>query len=1065
MYLDNLRKNNDAIFAGDTEFYTKLLLPENFTTFKELKKVICHTDFVLTQLATPDSEVKTYEHPDIKAGLLPTWRGNCVFSEFLGYQEIDKPKSKKVKTFNIAYLFYFSAYDIFGLFRDKNTQINLAKQLLGGRVLQVKSFPNHLRTGVFIEVPGVDKNGNECLEVREIAIKPFDAKGYTPAGVSGLNKTFETWGVKFTNKNWLKFFDIANFKSEYLNTVEMIEVLLEDGTSKWMSKHEIVVEYATGDGLKEMFTLYENVHINGRNTLDKMGYSEYDLKNFQTIGNISNQVGVAACLSGLNMNMTKEDETQISKYFYPSSAYSLLDNCFATIRELLNIDGGFCKYMKPTEPTIHDLTIDNDLAGAYAEAMRSLPYCVGVPCVISYPYDRENRANFYKEFTKLRNKDCIYDGAWVARISTTEPLTFKQDLIFSKIFGATDFEKSQIEDEDGFFVIDDSKVNELNDLGILAMIPDGSFQLLNNEIISGIITHDILQFIELFWSKSEKKELFSKLRIDTMIFYNKKFLLSPDEFKNEFSKLDDSIVFNFDNGTSIKDKRKPIWCIVPTDKGWFGDLTNIRNDLKSLASIAKKLIDPAILSEDDLAALNGKLSRFLKVPNLSDNDRNDLQFMLDCVKNKHEQNTINITKLNELAAKYKCEQNGFKCVNNSSYGVTGSALWQQERPSKVIDKDGNITEYARPKIGNMVFAQNVTARVRLGAYCMCKASNGYSVITDGTQSNINEFWFWNWKGYQRSVFGSQELWNLSRYNTAKEIDPKGFFNVKLAPLGNMGKWEVIVLNESNKTVTISNGDIEITGNEENWKQLDIMSYQHAKNLFGELDIFKNDVMKYASKDLYKGAAFQSQANYLFEKFFKSDKDVMGEKTDLKTKARGYNLSKCVHYSPDLSDEKFKHPYEEMIKDIYYKDQANIYLKAVYSPQLLGIDDFNKSENITNDYIERGFFPHSPTFRSSRPSPFSLSMFKWNTRKQYEVWDKKVNSWKLKTGFGVELIFLTDEIINNRQKLKYSEVVNKIQTMIDDNISLHTLDKRMIEKLSTLQHPQYFIEENLSCELI
>ena len=93
------------------------------------------------------------------------------------------------------------------------------------------------------------------------------------------------------------------------------------------------------------------------------------------------------------------------------------------------------------------------------------------------------------------------------------------------------------------------------------------------------------------------------------------------------------------------------------------------------------------------------------------------------------------------------------------------------------------------------------------------------------------------------------------------------------------------------------------------------------------------------------------------------------------------------------------------------------------------------------------------------------MFKWNTRNQYEVWDKKVNSWKLKTGFGVELIFLNDEIINNREKLKYSEVVNKIQTMIDENISLHTFDKRMIEKLSTLQHPQYFIEENLSCELI
>ena len=1065
MYIDNLRKNNDAIIAGDTEFFTKLLLPENFTTFKELKKVLCQSEFVLVQLASIDSAVRTYEYPDIKAGLLPTWAGNCVLSDFLGYQEIDKPKSKKVKTFNIAYLFYFSAYDIFGLFKDKNTQINLAKQLLGGRIMREKSFPNHLRTGVYIQVPSIDKKGNDCLEVMEIAIKLYDAKGYTPAGVSGLNKTFETWGVKFTNKNWLNYFDIANFKEEYLNTVDMVEIPLEDGTTKWMSKHQIVVEYASNDGLKELFSLYENVHDQARNTLDKMGYEDYNLKNFQTIGNIANQVGIAACLNGLDMDMTKVDEIQLSKYLYPSSAYSLLDNCFATIRELLNIDGGFCKNMKTTYPCIYDLTIDNDLAGAYAEAMRSLPYCVGIPCVIAYPYDRENRANFYKEFTKLRNKDCIYDGAWVARISTTEPLSFKQDLIFSKIFGATDFEKSQSEDEDGFFVIDDSKINDLNDLGILAMIPDGSFQLLNNEIISGIITHDILQFIELFWSKSEKKELFSKLKIDSMIFYNKKFLLTPDEYKIEFSKLDDTIVFNFDKGTSIKDKRKPIWCIVPTDKGWFGDLTNIRNDLKGLASIAKKLTNPNNLSEDDLITLDSKLSKFLTVPNLSENDKNDLSFMLDCVKNKHEENTINITRLNELAAKYKCEQNGFKCVNNSTYGVTGSALWQTERPTKVTDKDGNVTEYARPKIGNMVFAQNVTARVRLGAYCMCKSSNGYSIITDGTQSNINEFWFWNWKGTKGENFGSQELWNLSRYNTPTQVDYKGRFNVKLAPLGNMGKWKVTALNETNKTVTISNGEISITGNEENWKELDIMSYQHAKNLFGELDIFKNDVMKYASKDLYKGAAFQSQANYLFEKFTKSDKDVMGNETDLKIKARGYNLSKCVFFTPDLSDEKFKHPYEEMISDIYYKDEANIYLNAVYSPQLLGIDDFNKSENVTNDFIERGFFPHSPTFRSSRPSPFSLSMFKWNTRKQYEMWDKKVNSWKLKTGFGIELIFLNDEIINNREKLKYSEVVNKIQIMIDDNISLHTLDKRMIEKLNELQHPQFYIEDNLSCELI
>jgi hypothetical protein len=1061
MWLENLKKSNDAIIAGDTEFSNELSLPKNYSNFKELKKIICTTHFVMVQLATPDSDVKIYEHPDVAAGLLPTWDGNCVLSNFLNFDECQKTnKNKKVKTFNIAYLFYFSAYDIFGLFKDKNTQINIAKQLSGGRIMREKSFPNHLRTGVFIEVPSVDKKGNHYLEVKEIAIKLYDAKGYTPAGVSGLNKTFETWGVKFENKTWLKYFDISNFKSEYLNTVDMVEIPVEDGT-KWMSKHQIVASYARGDGLKEMFTLYNNVHHQARNTLDKMGYFDYDLKNFKTIGNIANQVGVAACLNGLNMSMTKDDEIQIAQYFYPSSAYSLLENSYGTVRELLNVDGGFCKNMKPTYPVIRDLTIDNDLAGAYAEAMRSLPYIIGIPSVISYPYDRENRANFYQEFNKLRKKQYIYDGAWVARVSTIEPLTFKQDLIFSKIFGATDFEKSQIEDEDGFFIIDDSKIDDLNDKGILSLIPDGSFQLLNNEIISGILTHDLLQFIELFWSKSEKKELFSKLRIDSMIFYHKKFLVTSDEFKNEFSKLNDTIVFNFNNGISIKDKRKPIWCVVPTDEGWFGDLTHIRNNLKTLSSIAKKLTKPNNLTDDDFIEFNVKLTQFLTMPNLTDNDKFELTFILDCVKNKK---NIDVHRLNELAIKYKCEQNGFKCVNNSTYGVTGSPLWQQEKPSKTIDKNGKINEYSRPKIGNMVFAQNVTARVRLGAYCMCKSSNGYSVITDGTQSNLNEFWFWRWKSSTNHVFGSQELWNLSRYNKPSEIDPKGRFEVKLAPLGNNGKWVLVAINEENKTVTIKNNEITITGGEENWKLLDSMSYLHAKSLFGELDIFKKDVMKYASKDVYKGAAFQSQANYLFEKFFKSDKDVLGNETDLKIKARGYNLSKCVYYSPDLTDEKMLHPYEEMINKIYNTNEADIYLKSVYSPQLLGIDDFNKSENVTTDYIMRGFLPHSPTYRSSKPSPFSLSMFRWNTRKQYETWDKKIESWKNKTGFGLELLFLDPEIVENRKKLKYSEVVNKIQELIDDNISPHLFDKRIIEKLN-VKHPQLFLEENLACELI
>ena len=1074
-YLQKEMSKLDGFTIGDTEFQNKIKLPDTFDNYSDLKKTICQTIFGVVQIARPHESVTVYEHPDVGLNLLPSWKGNCVLTHHYGYNEVPKP-SGKVKTFDIGYGYYYSTFDIFGLFRDKDTQFKIARELIGGRVTRTKAFPNNLKTGVYFEYPTIDNSGNDIIEIRELAIKLYDFNGYTPAGVAGLDKTFETWGVKFENKGWKSYFDITKFVDEYSNTVDLVKVYLKDDSPvplkdgeptikdcevKWMSKHDICVQYASGDGVKEMIDLYNNVHTQGRLTLDKMGYESYNLKNFQTIGNLANQVGVARCLSALGLGVAKEDETQLAKYLYTSSAYSLLDECYTTVNQVLNVDGGFCKNMKPTYPVIKDLTLDMDLAGAYAESMKSLPYCVGIPSVISYPKDRDYRANFFEEYKKLSKKDFLYPGAWVARVSTKELLTFKQDLIFSKVFGKTDFEKNEQEDDEGFYEIDSNVMTSLNEKGLLARVPDGAFQMLSNEIISGILTSDIMQFITTYWSKSEQKELFSKLQIECLVFYNKKFLLSAEEFKSEFSKLDNTLAFNFDKGTTIKDKRKPIWTIIPTNKGWFGDLTNIRNQLKFYGALAKSILNPSNVSDEQLKEIHCKVSNIIATVKLDTSDLQTLNRLLYIIENYQLISDENIDELNIIASKYKCEQNGFKGVNNSSYGVTGSLLWQTEKPIETTKKDGTKVSFGRPKIGNIVFAQNVTARVRLGAYCMDKGLNGYSIITDGAQFNLNQVWDWNWKGLTGSYFGCQELWNLSRYNKSIQVDPSRYFKVSLQPLGNDGEWKLVGL--EGKKVVISNNSITIKGNEENWGELDDIAYNHVKSKFIELDIFQGDVMKYASKDLYKGAAFQSQANYMFETFFEK-KDLLGNTSNKKIKARGYGLNKCVFKSPDLSDDKLIHPYESMISDIYFKDEANVYITTVFSHQLLGVNDFNKTEKSANDYMSRGFLPHAPTYRSSKPSPFSLSMFKWNNRKQYELWDKKVESWKSKTGFGVELLFLTEEMVKDRVNLCYSEVVGKLQDMIDENISLNTLDKRVADKLSVIRHPQKLIEENLCCEV-
>lgn len=1075
-YIENILSKYNAVIAGDTEFANKLLLPTSYKSFKEYKKIICKTKFVLVQLQKYGEPTRIFEHPDMALGLLPSWKSNCVLVDLLGLSEVFSPReqwkenydekvniaytkieekekkllerkqkldssknkntqayqksfeslklkfekleeekedflyktnnrkenfdTRNIKQFPIAYFFYFSAFDVFGLFRTKESQIKIAKQLLGGRVLREASFPNCLRTGIFVEVENEDGD----TEIKEISIKLFDAKGYTPAGAKGLQGTFDTWGVPFANKDWKKFFNITKFDEEYADTVTMVNVAPESQTPHYMSKHDITTKYAGDDGLTELFMLYENIHASIQDTANRLKLGS-SVKNFQTIGNAANQIGVGAISKGLGMVSDKKSEEyklsqyKLAQYLYPSSGYALLDGYHYTINQLLNIDGGYCKNLKPCYPIIKDLVLDMDLQGAYVGSMKSLPFAVGIPCVYSFPKDRDYRPNFFQEYSKLLKKDLIYPGAWVARVTTTEKLSFKQDLIFSKIFGATDYEKALIDDGEGFFVLDDSLIDDLNDKKILAEIPEGAFQLLNNEIISGTMTHDVLQVIQFCWTKVEQQELWKKLRIDSMIFYNKKYLMDTETFKVEFEKLNDEIHHSFENGAStVTDKRKAIWTIIDTNDGWFGTLQNIRNEMKAEADKAKEI---------------GEV---------------------------------------EKATQLKAGQNGTKNINNSSYGVSGSVFYQTEKPVLTVKEDGTESYYANPKMGNVVFAQNTTARVRVGAWCMAKGLNGLPVVTDGTPFNLNEVWSWNWEGTNGHVFGSDYLWRLSRYNTSNKVDYKSRFRVKLEPLGGK-KWEITNLNPDKELVTISNGEVTFTGKEEKWKELDEMAYQHVKSLFGELDIFKNDVMKYASKDLYKGAAFQSQANYLFERFFDSKKDLLGQPTTFTSKARGYNLSKLVHHLPNLEDEGVIHPYTKMLNDIYLHDIADVYIENVFSPQLLGVTDFNKTENVTADYIERGFLPHAPTFRSSKPSPFSLSMFRWNNRKQYEAWDKKVESWKSRTGFGIELLFLTVEMVKNRTPLGYSETINKIQNLIDANTNPSTFDERIREKLTTVIHPQ------------
>ena len=45
------------------------------------------------------------------------------------------------------------------------------------------------------------------------------------------------------------------------------------------------------------------------------------------------------------------------------------------------------------------------------------------------------------------------------------------------------------------------------------------------------------------------------------------------------------------------------------------------------------------------------------------------------------------------------------------------------------------------------------------------------------------------------------------------------------------------------------------------------------------------------------------------------------------------------------------------------------------------------------------------------------------------------------------------MVENRTPLGYSDTINKIQVLIDENTSPNSFDRRIFEKLTTVVHPQ------------
>ena len=580
----------------DSEFFTTILLANNPKTYDDYKKVICDFVPVTVQLCNyKESNVTVYEHPLLGYGILPSFKSDFALLDFYGFEQVEEP-IKKVKQFIFELYMFYSPLDILCLFKTREKMIEIDTLIESGRVLRAKDKSGLIRTGCYFE----DVEGNIC----EAFIKINDMKGFTPAGVSGLEATALSWGVNFTGKDYKKYFDISDVRKAYKNK----EPFACDLDSKiTYTQHDYFIKYAKDD-VPVLWETKESVLSKITELAKRLEFST-EFAPFQTIGNMTNQIGVKSLLKQLELNDDKHGRYLLASYLYPSSAISLCDEGYATAKYLASIDGGYCKHKRTTDVLVYGLISDMDLRSGYASAMEIMPFGMGIPAIISSPEGREK--TLWKKLHKSVT-DNLIDDLWVSRINTTKPLSFDQDLIYSKIFGEYDYADAYedlISDEDN----DTEEDNGLK-------IPSGQFQLLRREIKNGIFTSDIKQVIDNYWKPSERKEFYDSIEIVSLIYYPKKFEVENlEEFKINYQS-NGKIEYRLTNkGQEPKDTRGICWYRCSMGEGWINPLKKERDALKSAR--------------------------------------------------KNEQNI-------EKALSMDASQNALKNINNSTYGVSGSKYYQ-----------------------------------------------------------------------------------------------------------------------------------------------------------------------------------------------------------------------------------------------------------------------------------------------------------------------------------------------------------------------------------------------------
>lgn len=241
------------------------------------------------------------------------------------------------------------------------------------------------------------------------------------------------------------------------------------------------------------------------------------------------------------------------------------------------VQGGRCNNERADEQSL-DYTLDIDLKSCYGSALKNFSYPVGLPTTYGFTENEERPT--LEQFLK-NNESELVPGQWTITVETDEPLSFRQDLIFSKTTTLHQIRTAYVEGfKDGDTSIESDmsewwKKDEPSNIG-------GDFALILKEILNGIITSEILETIKAVATDKEWSELRSKLKVVSAAIYRKSDRKETlDDWCN--AVIEDTGRYGSTTGKvkDIKDTRTNAWCEVKLID-FLGNLLEERGRIKQL---------------------------------------------------------------------------------------------------------------------------------------------------------------------------------------------------------------------------------------------------------------------------------------------------------------------------------------------------------------------------------------------------------------------------------------------------------------------------------------------------